>query len=103
MNVFNYEISVITISVSLLPFGIFGLILGFLKKKRTVNKVSANNGSVAAGRNITAPVTITNTHQKDEPQSSGLTGGVVWNIIFGIASLIGLIGLGVLIAPLLKG
>jgi len=49
MNVFNYEISILTISVSFLPLGICGLIFGVLKKRQGVASVSANKGSVAAG------------------------------------------------------
>ena len=97
---FNLEISGLPIGLIFLGLGLMGLIVGLFKKKNSVNRVSADNGSVAVGGNNTAPITITNTQQKDDFQKSGLTVLDVWNTICGAATLI---GLGVVLAPMLKG
>jgi hypothetical protein len=97
MNIFNYEIS--PLGVSLLVFGILGFIFSRFKNKQSTNIVSANNGSVAAGRDIKSKINIVNSNQNHDSQKSGLT---ILDIL-GIASIIAtLIGFGVLIAPLLK-
>ena len=78
MNIFNSEISLFT--VALLIFGILGLIFGLSQNKQSVNKVSANNGSVAAGGDINAPIIITHTNQTLDSQKSSPLGWAIWNI-----------------------
>jgi hypothetical protein len=108
MTIFDFEVSLRTISIGSFIFGALGLIINLsinrnnTNTRKKTNTVNASNGSVAAGGDISTPIQILNLQQKPDPQKSGLTIGVVWNIVCGIATLFGLIGLGVTLAPLLS-
>lgn len=75
------------VGYSLIILGGISLIYGLLRA-RTIKRVEANHGSVSIGRDSHAPITITTT-QNPQNESQALF-WIVWNIVTGVATLLGL-------------
>lgn len=75
------------IGYSLIFFGGISLICG-LFRARTIKHVHASHGSVAVGGDSHAPIIIT-TNQNSQNESQTLF-WIVWNIVTGAATLLGL-------------
>lgn len=75
------------IGVSLIIVGAICFAFGLLRAS-TIKHVNADHGSVAVGGNNHAPITVT-TNQS--PQSEPVAFfWIVWNIVTGVATLLGL-------------
>lgn len=89
MNIFMGDEKLLIASLTLLTIGIIGFVVGDKNKRK--NNVNANNGSVAIGGDNNAPINIKNANQKNELPNSSSVSWSIWNIICGIATLLGLI------------
>lgn len=75
------------IGVSIFILGAICLAFGLLRA-RTIKHVNADHGSVAVGRDSHASISVT-TNQSPQNESTSLF-WTVWNIVTGIATLLGL-------------
>ncbi len=97
MKIFIFDDKIVLVGILLLVIGVLGFIFSFFKKNG--NRVNASHGSVAIGGQNSAPINVKNIN-KNELLKSTSTGMDTWNIICGIATLIGLF---LTIIPFLKG
>ena len=73
--------------MSVFILGVICLAFGLLRV-RTIKHVNADHGSVAVGGNNHAPINVTTNHSPQNESTSLFW--TVWNIVTGIATLLGL-------------